>query len=350
MTQKKFQSGLWSRNVTIQWRVFHMLILNEEQILKSYSMKDAVEDVRKVLKAKEENKIVDVHRTVIDFPDYDASTLYMPSADLVSEVAAVKVVTIFPKNSPKGMPTTQGVLLLTDSENGTHIAMMNASYLTRLRTGALSGIATDYLAKKDATILTVIGTGGMAFEQVLGVLAVRSITKILLVNKTTSKAYRFGEKLEEYGIKIPFEVIEEVSEAVKQADIICCATRSTSAVLDGVNLKPGAHINGIGSYLPSMREIDETSILKAKKIVVDDFNGVKNEAGEFIHAAEKGIWSFDEIYCELGKLVTESRIGREDEHEITIFKSVGAAYYDLAVAKGIFQKAKQQGIGIEIDV
>lgn len=327
-----------------------MLILNEDQIMKSYSMKNAIEDVKKVLIAKEENKIVNMHRTVIDFPDYDASALYMPSADLVSEVAAVKVVTIFPNNSPMGLPTTQGVLLLTDAENGSHIAMMNASYLTRLRTGALSGIATDYLSKKDATILTVIGTGGMAFEQVLGVLAVRSITKILLVNKTTSKAHHFGKKLEEYGVEIPFEVIEEVSEAVKLADIICCATRSTSAVLDGAHLKPGAHINGIGSYLPSMREIDETSILKAKKIVVDDFNGVKNEAGEFIHAAEKGIWSFDNIYSELGKLITETSKGREDENEITIFKSVGAAYYDLAVAKGIFQKAKQQGIGIEIDV
>ncbi|WP_431812204.1 ornithine cyclodeaminase family protein [Lysinibacillus sp. FW12] len=327
-----------------------MLILNEEQIMKSYNMKNAIEDVRKVLKAKVENKIADVHRTVIDFPDHDASALYMPSADLVSEVAAVKVVTIFPKNSPKGMPTTQGVLLLTDAENGSHVAMMNASYLTRLRTGALSGIATDYLSKKDATILTVIGTGGMAFEQVLGVLAVRSITKILLVNKTTSKAHRFGEKLKEYGVKIPFEVIDEVSVAVKQADIICCATRSTSAVLDGEYLKPGTHINGIGSYLPTMREIDETTILKANKIVVDDHNGVKNEAGEFIHAAEKGIWSFDKIYCDLGKLVTETKNGREDEEEITIFKSVGAAYYDLAVAKGVYQKAKELGIGIEIDM
>lgn len=327
-----------------------MLILNEKQIMKSYSMKDAIEDVASVLKAKEGNKIASPHRTVIEFPDRDASALYMPSADLISEVAAVKVVTIFPQNPAKGMPTTQGVILLTDAENGSHIAMMNASYLTRLRTGALSGIATDYLAKKDATVLTVIGTGGMAFEQVLGVIAVRSISKILLVNKTISKAHQFGEKLQAFGITIPFETVEVVADAVKQADIICCATRSNEAVLNGEDLKPGVHINGIGSYLPHMREIDETSILKASKIVVDDLDGVKGEAGEFIHAAENGVWSFDETYCELGRLVTHDKKGRENNHEITIFKSVGAAYYDLAVAKGVYKKAKQQNSGVEIDV
>lgn len=327
-----------------------MLILNEEQIMNSYSIKDAIEDVAAVLKAKEEHKIASPHRTVIEFPEQDASALYMPSADLISEVAAMKVVTIFPQNPSKGIPTTQGVILLTDAENGSHIAMMNASYLTRLRTGALSGIATDYLAKKDATVLTVIGTGGMAFEQVLGVTAVRSITKILLVNKTILKAHQFGEKLQAHGITIPYEIVETVSDAVKQADIICCATRSNEAVLDGEDLKSGVHINGIGSYLPHMREIDEASILKASKIVVDDLDGVKGEAGEFMHAAENGVWSFDEIHCELGKLVTHDKKGRENNYEITIFKSVGAAYYDLAVAKGVFKKAKKQKIGTEIDV
>ncbi|SES42466.1 ornithine cyclodeaminase family protein [Psychrobacillus sp. OK032] len=327
-----------------------MLIVNEEQIMNTYVMNDAIQDVTEVLKAKEAEKIASPHRTVIEFPSHEASALYMPSADLVGEVAAVKVVTIFPHNPANGKATTQGVILLSDASNGEHLAMLNASYLTRLRTGALSGIATNYLAKKDAKVLAVIGTGAMAFEQVLGVLAVRPIERLLLVNRNLEKAKSFGEKLRAFGVETAYELIEEVAAAVRQADIINCATRSNEPVFNGDDLKKGAHVNGVGSYLPHMHEVDITTITRASKIVVDDFVGVKDEAGELIDAVNQGKWSFEQVYGEIGKLVVGAIRGRENEEEITFFKSVGAAYFDLAVAKGVFAKAKEQNIGTEIDV
>lgn len=327
-----------------------MLIVNETQIMRTYNMKEAINDVEDVLKAKMVEKIANPHRTVIEFPQHEASALYMPSADLVEEVTAVKVVTIFPNNPSNGKPTTQGVVLLSDAGNGEHIAMLNASYLTRLRTGALSGIATNYLARKDAKVLTVIGTGAMGFEQTLGVLAVRAIERIILFNRTSEKAQKFGEKLKDFGIEVPFEVVEDVSEAVRQADIICCATRSNEPVFNGEDLQPGTHINGVGSYLPHMLEMDVTTIKRASKIVVDDLAGVKDEAGELMHAEKIGEWSFDDAHGELGQLVAQEVIGRENEDEITLFKSVGAAYFDLAVAKGAYVKAKQQDIGTYIEV
>ena len=327
-----------------------MLIVNEQQIMRTYNMKEAILDISEVLRAKESNKIANPHRTVIEFPQYHASALYMPSADLVEEVSAVKIVTIFPNNPSIGKSTTQGVVLLSDAQNGEHIAMLNASYLTRLRTGALSGIATDYLAKKDAKVATVIGTGAMAFEQVLAVLAVRNIERILLVNRTPDKDQKFGEKLKQFGVEVPYEVLEDVAEAVRQADIICCATRSNEPVFNGNDLQPGTHINGVGSYLPHMQEVDLTTITRATKIVVDDLAGVKNEAGELMHAAKGGTWSFEDVHGEIGKLVTGEINGRENKEEITFFKSVGAAYFDLAVAKGVYKKAKERQIGTEIDV
>ncbi|TQR19379.1 ornithine cyclodeaminase family protein [Psychrobacillus vulpis] len=327
-----------------------MLVVNEQQIMRTYSMKDAIRDVSDVLRAKEDEKIVNPHRTVIEFPQHEASALYMPSADLVGEVSAVKVVTIFPNNPANGKDTTQGIVLLSNAQNGEHIAMLNASYLTRLRTGALSGIATNYLAKKDAKIVTVIGTGAMAFEQVIAVLAVRNIERILLVNRTAEKAQKFGEKLKNFGVNIPFEVLEDVASAVRQADIICCATRSNEPVFNGEDLQPGTHINGVGSYLPHMHEVDVTTITRAAKIVVDDFKGVKEEAGELMHAEKVGKWSFENVHGELGKLVVGAIKGRENDEEITFFKSVGAAFFDLAVAKGVYVKAKEQKIGTEIDV
>lgn len=327
-----------------------MLVVNEQEIMSTYKMKDAIKDVTEILEAKAAEKLASPHRTVIEFPQHEASALYMPSADLIGEVTAVKVVTIFPNNPSQGKPTTQGVVLLSDAKNGEHLAMLNASYLTRLRTGALSGIATDYLARKDSKVLTVIGTGAMAFEQVLAVLAVRDIKRIVLVNRTTSKAEQFGQKLAEFGVTIPYEVFKDVSAAVGEADIICCATRSNEPVFNGCDLKTGTHINGVGSYLPHMLEMDIATITKSSKIVVDDLDGVKGEAGELMHAVEIGEWSFDQVHGEIGALVTGAVKGRQCKEEITLFKSVGAAYYDLAVAKGVYLNAKKQGIGTEIEV
>lgn len=329
-----------------------MLFINEKEIQSIYGMNEALLDVEKVLQAMAKGKIDNPTRTVLDFPERSASSLYMPSADLVDEIATVKVVTIFPDNPAIGKPTTQGVLLVTDATNGEHLALMNASYLTRLRTGALSGLATARLAREESSVLTVIGTGGMAFEQVLGVLAVRNIEQILLVNPTEEKAVQFGEKLRAFGIKedIQIEIIRDVSEAVRQADIICCSTRSVDPVFDGKDVKPGTHVNGVGSYLPHMREVDFEFIQRASKIVVDDLDGIKEEAGELIHAAEQPNWSFDELHGELKELITGNVEGSSNDEEITFFKCVGAAYFDLAVAQGVYKIANEQNIGIRADI
>ena len=327
-----------------------MLILTEENIQNNYFMKDAIADVKQGLKSKKEGLIKNPHRTVIDVPDHQASVLYMPSADMAQEIASVKVVSIFPENPKQGKPTTQGMLVLTDTKTGEHLCMMNASYLTRLRTGALSGIATERLANKDACTLGVIGTGGMAFEQVLGVLEVRNIEKILLFNRTHDKAVQFKDKLIQFGVTKNIEVMNNASDVVQQSDVICCATRSNEPVFDGELLKAGTHINGVGSYLPHMREVDFNTIQRASKIVVDDLHGVKEEAGELIHAHRETDWNFSDIYGELSELSVNTDLVREDEGEITFFKSVGAAYFDLVVAKGIYYKLKDLGIGNQVNI
>ena len=176
---------------------------------------------------------------------------------------------------------------------------MNASYLTRLRTGAMTGLATKKLAIQDAKVLTVVGTGRMAFEQALGVMAVRKIEKILLFNRSKEKAFQFKQQLIEQGVTASIEIVEDVNEAVSESDIICCATNSTTPVFDGNYLKSGAHVNGVGSYLPQMFEFDRTTILLASKIVVDDLEGVMEEAGELIDANNSGEWSFEDVHGEL---------------------------------------------------
>ena len=329
-----------------------MLIISEKQIESMYDMSDALYDVKRVLTSMTKGKIENPIRTVIDIPDKTASAVYMPSADLVDKVATLKAVTIFPENPTIGKPTTQGLILLTDATNGEHLAIMDASYLTRVRTGALTGLATNQLARTNAKTLTVIGTGGMAFDQVLGVLAVRSIERIYLVNPTYENAVDFKEKLQNSSIddQIQIDIIEDVTEAVKRADVICCSTRSDTPVFDGADIKAGTHVNGVGSYLPTMREVDFEFIKRANKIVVDDLEGCQEEAGEIIHANKQKNWGFDDIHGELKELVTNQIDERTFDDEITFFKSVGAAYFDLAVAKGVYRKATELNVGTKAEI
>ncbi|WP_052342736.1 hypothetical protein [Bacillus sp. EB01] len=143
----------------------------------------------------------------------------------------------------------------TELETGRHISLLSASYLTRLRTGALSAISARHLARPDSHVLTVNGTGGMAFEQVLGIVNVLPIQDIYLINHSTYKTYTFSDKLKEAGVTAMIHTGVDRNEAVSQSDVICCATRSTEEVFDPYYLKEGTHIIGVGSYLPEMREI-----------------------------------------------------------------------------------------------
>lgn len=322
-----------------------MLILNEQLIQSIYKIEDAIQDVEAMLVAIHQGHVDNPHRTVLNVPESNGSVLYMPSSDGTS-MAAAKIVSIFPDNGAFDVPTTQGAILLTELETGRHISLLSASYLTRLRTGALSAISARHLARPDSQVLTVIGTGGMALEQVLGIVNVLPIQDIYLINRSINKTYTFSEKLKEAGVTATIHTGVDRNEAVAQSDVICCATRSTEEVFDADYVKAGAHIIGVGSYLPEMREIPLGAMEKAALIYVDDYEGVKAEAGEFIDAVQRGKWSFDRLSGTLAELhVNPVERGLED---ITIFKSVGAAHFDLAVAKGVFEKAKELNLGEEI--
>jgi ornithine cyclodeaminase len=325
-----------------------MLVLSEKQIQSIYSMESAIKDMEQALSHYMEGKIQNPHRTVLDFPDKKASALYMPSAMAPIGKTAVKVVTIFPGNPALGKKTTQGVILLSDTGNGEHLACINASYLTRIRTGAASGIATKHLAKKSAGSVAVIGCGAMAELQLQAVLEVRKIDEIMLYNRTVSKAHDFAEKIK--GFKGKVDIFENADEEVSIADIVICSTRSEKPVFSGQTLQPGTHINGVGSYLPHMQEVDAETLLRSSKIVADTIEGVKDEAGDFIIPANEGKWSFSELHGELGELAAGKIAGRENDEEITFFKSVGIAYFDLAVAAAVYEKAIREGVGTKVEL
>lgn len=310
-----------------------MHFLKDKEIQEVYKMHHAIEDVKLVLYDYRNDKLVEANRIVLPASN-SSSMLYMPCISTEQKVSIIKTVSIFPENAD--LPTTQGNILVSNLEDGRHIASMEASYLTRLRTGAMTAIATDKLARRNSTVLGVIGTGRMAFEQVLGVLEVRDIKKIILFNRTRSKAKKFKEDLEAFGVESSIEVAGDVNRVVTGSDILNCATQSKTPVFDGSALKKGTHINGVGSFTPEMIEMDMETIRRAEQIYLDDMDGAREEAGEIIKAVEEGIISWDDIKGTLANIFDKDFL-RHSEDEITLYKCVGAGYFDLAVANGVMK-------------
>ncbi|WP_020008140.1 ornithine cyclodeaminase family protein [Salinicoccus albus] len=311
-----------------------MIRLTDEQIQEKYSVAHAIEDVKSILQDLRDDQIVQSVRTVL--PAGGASSmLYMPCISKAAKTSIIKTVSIFPDND--ALPTTQGNILLTDLTDGRHQATMDASYLTRLRTGAMTAIATDKLARHDASVLGVIGTGNMAFEQVLGVLEVRNVKKIVLFNRTLEKARRFKKRLSASSVQADIKVVDDVSMLADDSDIINCATQSMHPVFEGADLKPGTHVNGVGSFKSSMREMDVETIRRAGQIYVDDVDAVREEAGELIHAVKNAVISWDDIRGSLADIFDGGDL-RIDDKEITLYKCVGAGYFDLAVASGVMKQ------------
>ncbi|UXR44499.1 ornithine cyclodeaminase family protein [Staphylococcus simulans] len=316
-----------------------MQVYSESEVKERYHMKDAITAIEESFNKL--NQIKTAPRTVIPTGDGAKSMLYMPCVDLAKQLGTIKITSITPENPKQQLPTTQAQIVITNLKNGETKAMLDGSYLTRLRTGALSGIATKYMSREDATTLGMIGTGGMAYEQFLGNIEVRPIDTVLLYNRTTEKAQDFKTRILKDYPNLNVQVLEDVSKLVKQADIINCQTPSTQPVFNAEDVQPGTHINGIGSYQPDMKELDANIFTQAESVVVDDLEGAKEESGELIEANENKTFTFEEINDELKTLSQQGTLYRKNNDAITVFKCVGAAYFDLAVAIGAYEKLNQ---------
>jgi ornithine cyclodeaminase/alanine dehydrogenase-like protein (mu-crystallin family) len=327
-----------------------VIILTEREIRQICSMKDCLDDVERAFRLHAEGKANTPVRLSVDHPEHGGHTLYMPSYMGEIAFAAVKVVSIFPGNAARGKKTLSSALLLTETRTGEHVALMDASWLTVMRTGAVTGVAARYLAREDAESCLVIGCGAQAIGQIEAVLEVRSIRRLLLWNRTRERAEKLAETLRltrpEFDGKI--RVVDDVNAAVEAVDIIVCATRSEIPVFDGSRLRPGVHISAIGSYQPHMREFDLNALLKSDKVVADTREGVMHEAGDLIIPHQRGEWSFDRLHAELGEIVAGRKPGRERAEEITLFKSVGAGFLDVLVAASVYGKAKSLGLGTDV--
>lgn len=252
---------------------------------------------------------------------------------------AVKIITQKKNGSIQGIPAILGVVLLLDMETGAILSMMDGAYITALRTGAAGGIATKLLARENAETVAVFGCGTQGITQLEAVCNVRPIKRALVYDHNIDTANKFKAEMEgKLNISIR---VEKNIDYLKQADIICTATNSEKPLFYQKDISRGVHINAIGSYKPTMQELDPL-IIKAGKLFVDSRESVLKESGDLIKPVNEHIFSEDVVDAELGELINKKANGRQNDNEITIFKSVGLGVQDLFMANSIFEKYSQQ--------
>ncbi|RKX79140.1 MAG: hypothetical protein DRP57_13850 [Spirochaetes bacterium] len=264
-----------------------------------------------------------------------------------TDTLAIKVVTAYKNNPAKfGMPTIIANIMLLNPANGELLALMDGSYLTALRTGAVSGVATRYLARKDAKILSVFGAGVQGEAQVRAICTVRKIEKIYVIDIDPQKASTFSDKLQKT-LGVICETPADIEKAVKDSDIIATATTSAKPLFKAEWLKPGTHINGIGSHAPAVRELDTKTIAKSL-LVVDQREACLREAGDIIIPITEKVITEDHICAELGGVISRRKVVRKNNSVITCFKSVGLAIQDAAVASIVYKNALKKHAGQEL--
>ena len=326
-----------------------MLFLSADDIRKVFTMEDAIKSDEEAFVLQSSQKTEVPVRINFEVKK-NGITSYMPALIKDFPVAGIKIVSTYPDNAKKGMPAVTATTLLTDPETGVVNAMLDGTELTRMRTGAVSGLATKLLANKDAKNAALFGTGGQAMSQLEALLTVRKLSEVRVYDSNHQWITSFIDRASALAEKFNTRLVGAVSsdEAIDSADIITTVTTSSDPVFDGRKIKKGTHINAVGVFMPHKRELDEYTVTHADKIFIDNTEAVMCEAGEFLIPISEGKFSKESITGELGDLILGRVEGRTDSGQITIMKTVGFATLDIVIAFNVYKKAVAAGVGRSI--
>jgi ornithine cyclodeaminase len=272
-------------------------------------------------------------------------SLFMPAHLKERDSAGVKIVSVNEGNAQSGLPVIHAVVIVLDTLTGCPIALMDGTWLTALRTGAVGGLAADLLARKEAATVALFGAGVQARTQLEAVRCVRDITEVRVVSRTTKSAQDLAGELS----GVDAISLDDPDEAVAGADIIITATNSSTPVFNGALVGPGTHVTGVGSFTTEMREVDATLVERAR-VIVDHKEAALEEAGDIVGPIRDGLISEDVIAGEIGDIVLGRIAGRTEPEEITYFKSVGNAVQDVAVAARVLSVAEAEELGEIFDL
>lgn len=318
-----------------------MIILSQPDIKQSITMHQAIDAMELAFKELAQGNAILPLRTPVAVKNEDALMLAMPAYLQGQGALGLKVVSVFPHNSARDKPTINGVILLINEQTGEAKALMEAGYLTALRTGAVSGLATKYLAPKDASHLCIIGSGPQAITQLEAVVAVRPIKSVSIWSRNYKNAQAFAQQ-----IKGDFELHchQDLARAVRDADVICTATSSTEPLIQLKDLKEEVHINAVGAHNHQMCEIS-SAVLADALVVVDQQEAALAEAGDIHAALVDGSITKDDL-IDLGLVISKEPL----VYKRSVFKSVGLAIQDLAIAQKVYHNAVHNNLGKHVSL
>lgn len=323
-------------------------LLTGADVTRLLPMQACIDVMTEVLTALARGEAIQPLRTVIRLPGGRGAFGIMPAQVNQPDAFGLKVITVFPGNEGTRFDSHQGAVLLFEPEHGTLAAIMDASAMTAIRTAAVSAVATHLLARRDASDLAILGTGVQARTHLEAMRAVRPVRRVRAWSRQEPHRRDFAEWAgQRFGIAV--ETTGTAREAVEGADLICTVTASRTPVLEGAWIAPGAHINAVGASLPDARELDTAAVVRSR-LFVDRRESAFNEAGDFLIPRAEGAISDEHLRGELGDILVGRATGREDDAQVTLFKSLGLAVEDVAAAHVVHREAERRNVGTVVEL
>jgi ornithine cyclodeaminase len=324
-----------------------VLVLNGEEVAQLLPMPDCIVVMRDALAALARGEALVPLRSIMRVPGVGGFLGLMPGYISPHEgregALGMKAVSVFPSNAQRGIDTHQGAVLLFEADTGRLSALMDGGAITAIRTAAVSGVATDLLARRDAAELAILGAGVQARTHMDAIAAVRPLRRVRIWSRNPEHAAALASELRPR-FKFPIEAVASGEAAVREADIVATVTASPEPILQRAWLKEGVHINAVGSSIPTTREID-TATMAAARLFVDRRESALAEAGDLLIAMREGAVKGDHVQAELGEVIIGKNPGRRSPAELTLFKSLGLAVEDVASAAYIADRARKTGAG-----
>ena len=325
-----------------------MLVLSEKQVQSLIDIDELISTLAKAHIQYSTGKAVMPVRLVVPLPQIHGRITSMPGFLNEDKALGMKVVTYFEDNPKRNLPAILGTIMLFSAETGKLIAVMDGSYVTAIRTACASAMATRALANAETPVLGILGAGVQARAHIQALTQVRRIDRIRIYSPSGASAAAVKKDLEP-ALQIAIEVAGSAEDAVRGADLLVTGSTAKEPIIDWAWLKPGTHINAVGSHRPDDREIDGATIARAK-VVVDSRAAIMAECGDLLLAIQEKSISENHIHGEIGEILAGTKPGRSSGSEVTLYKSVGIAIQDVATANLVYRKALQQEMGTNVEI
>jgi alanine dehydrogenase len=325
-----------------------MLVLSESQVQSLIDLDELIAALEQAHIQYSTGKAVMPVRLVVPLPQIQGRITSMPGYLHQDRALGMKVVTYFQDNPKQNLPAILATIMLFSADSGKMIAAMDGGYITAIRTACASALATKVLAKPDTPVLGILGAGVQARAHILALTRVRRLSRIKLYSPSGKSALSIKQELEK-PCGLPIDVVNSPQDAVRDSDLLVTVTTAKEPIVKPEWLKPGAHINAVGSHRPDLREIDGET-LKRATVVVDSRAAVMAECGDILLALKEKSISEADIHGEIGEVLAGSKTGRSSAGEITLYKSVGIAIQDVATAQLVYRKALERSIGSQVEI